>query len=140
MDQDDFLQARICDISLLAPCFLNQTRELLIRLSDDHVAKKTVYWRPFETFRTFFRQNQLKAEGRSKTPGGSSPHHFGLAVDIVPYDTTSGWYWPDISDPCWRYLRETAQDVGLVAPIPWDGSHIEHPEWRTKYWDLTIRK
>lgn len=140
MDQDDFLRARISDIQLLAPCFLNQVREMLICLSDDHIARKTLYWRPFETYRTAYRQNQLKAEGRSKVEGGASPHQYGLAIDVVPYDHKEGWYWPDISDPCWRYLRETAKEVGLDAPISWDGSHIEHPLWRTKYWDLSKRE
>lgn len=93
----------------------------------------------FETFRSFDRQERLKAKRVSKAAGGESAHQFGLAADFVPFLTQAqghalgvpaGWYWPEPSDKCWKVLNKAAVICGLHVPITWDKAHVEFPDWK----------
>lgn len=88
-------------------------------------------------FRTVAEQNALYAQGRTqpgnivtRTPGGSSWHNYGLAVDVV-FSTANGQpSWPE--DGNWTRYGEIAQGLGLEWGGAWrtfvDRPHIEyHP-------------
>lgn len=85
-------------------------------------------FRVFETFRGPDRQLQVYKSGNSRALPWQSPHNYGLAVDVVPYDATRKWYW-DCPIEHWAYVASTARRHGLDAPISWDRGHVEHPLW-----------
>lgn len=89
-----------------------------------------VLFKPFEGYRTPERQLELYKKGTTKAVPFQSAHQYGLAVDYVPYDPVTGWFWPEASDPAWNILSHAATQYGLLQPIPWDRPHIEHPLWR----------
>lgn len=93
----------------------------------------------FETFRSPERQRYLVGRKTSKAGPWQSAHQFGLAVDFVPFLTQAegealgvkaGWYWPPITDICWKFLQQRAQQFGLDRPYSWDGPHVEPPLFR----------
>ena len=93
----------------------------------------------FETLRSFDRQNDLFAKGVTKARAGDSAQNFGFAIDLVPFLTSqqaaalgvrTGWYWPEIADPAWKVLQETAAALNLKT-ISWDKPHAEHASWKT---------
>lgn len=102
--------------------------------------------------RTLAEQNALYAKGRT-TPGpvvtnakgGSSPHNFGLAVDLCPLkDGKPDWNAPDA---IWKRMADTAKEYGLVPGYYFksihDAPHFEHPDWKTtqakwKAGDITV--
>lgn len=132
---------RIDSVHSLHPKFafiVNRLHKNLIRL---HQAGSLQFrFEIFETFRHPDRQTSLKAEGVSKSMAWRSAHNYGLACDFVPYlsqaegkalGVTPGWYWPKITDPCWKILKQEALNAGAIGPIDWDGPHVESLIWRT---------
>lgn len=88
-----------------------------------------VYFAPFETFRTPWRQRHLlQGPKTSNADAFQSAHQFGLAVDFVPM-VAGHWTW-DVPDDAWEGLRLTAERFGLSVPIAWDKAHVEHPLWK----------
>ena len=127
------------DLNRLHPEFLGTAISLHQRLIRLHQAG-TLQLRleVFETFRSFERQDDLFSKGTTKARGGQSPHNFGLAVDFVPFlsqcearalGVSPGWYWPEVSNPCWKILEQSAASFGLKT-ISWDKPHVEHPDWK----------
>lgn len=124
---------------LLHPAMRPLAEKLVGRLYDAHMDGeiKTLF-RPFETYRSPFRQNQLYEQGR--TIGGKivtnaraweSAHQFGLAMDLVPYGRVGGasaykYYW-DAPESDWNFMHRTAKALGFKDRIPWDSPHIEDP-------------
>ena len=82
-----------------------------------------------ETRRSFDRQNELFAQGRT-APGrivtnaraGDSPHQYGLAADV----TSSFGY----GSPAALQIRELARYMGF-GTISWDEPHVEAPNWKS---------
>jgi hypothetical protein len=89
--------------------------------------------------RTLAEQNELYAQGRTavgpvvtNARGGSSPHNFGLAVDLCPFHNDRlDW---NADDKIWRAIADMAVGCGLVAGYYFksihDAPHIEDPNWR----------
>lgn len=89
--------------------------------------------------RTIAEQNALYSHGRSKpgqivtnAKGGSSPHNFGLAFDVVPVKNgVPQW---NASNDVWERLGAIGKSLGLK----WGGEfktivdrpHFELPVWR----------
>lgn len=86
------------------------------------------FLRPFETYRHPMRQDYLITQGTTRAKAYESAHQFGLAVDFVPWDN-GRFNWPDVSDPCWAYLRQKAHARGFKNDIEWDRAHVEHVRW-----------
>lgn len=90
---------------------------------------------PIEWIRDAARQNQLKKEGRSLASFGSSPHNFGMAVDIVHF----GKYW-DCTPKEWAVIGLIGKEVArkLEIKVTWGGdwsfydpAHWELTDWRS---------
>lgn len=88
------------------------------------MAKDTIL-RVYETFRTPARQAHVLATAASHAKPWSSAHQYGLAMDFAGF-RNGGWSWK-VEDRCWDVLHERARKIGLLAPIPWDLGHIQHP-------------
>lgn len=112
-------------IALLTPSMERFVVELQAALGGADFAKN---WFVFETYRDPERQTSLFYKGKSKARAWESPHQYGLAVDIVPFDGTKP-IWPNLDDPRWERLSIAADAVGLSTPIKWDPGHVQHPGW-----------
>lgn len=100
-----------------------------------------------EGHRTFARQEQLYAKGRSApgqkvtyVRGGGSWHNYGLAVDIVFWNSAhTGPSW-DGGMP-WQALGRAGKAAGFtrwMGDSGWDFAHFEHhPGWGNRASDLT---
>lgn len=87
------------------------------------------FMRPFETWRHPARQLYLLEEMKTtRARPFESAHSCGLAVDFVPWDN-GRWHWPDVSDPCWTFLRTRALARGFANDIEWDRPHVESKRW-----------
>ena len=90
---------------------------------------------PFEFYRSPERQARLKKQGVSNAGPGSSPHQWGLAVDIVHF----GRYW-DLTRKEWEIIGAIGKEVARRRNIPiiwggdfkslWDPAHWEIAHWR----------
>lgn len=99
-------------------------------------------WIIVQGYRSIEYQNELYAQGRTKpgqivtnAMGGSSPHNYGLAVDVAPLDPKNPkkvlW---SASEDVWRKMGEIAASIGLE----WGGNftklkdrpHVQMPSWR----------
>jgi peptidoglycan L-alanyl-D-glutamate endopeptidase CwlK len=84
--------------------------------------------------RTWAEQDALYAEGRT-TPGrivthargGYSWHNYGLAVDLVPEDITTGSPDWDTTHPAWARLVSIAESLGLVSGSEWHAAEKDTP-------------
>lgn len=84
-------------------------------------------------YRSIHEQNALYAQGRSPSevanrvskrgaggavtdaPGGTSPHNYGLAIDVEGPDQAA--------------VVALAREIGF-GTVSWDPAHIEWPNWR----------
>lgn len=122
-------------IATLHPKFAPIVKRLYQHLLATHEAGRLQFrFEVFEGFRHFGRQVGLVSEGVSKAGPWMSAHNYGLATDFVPYLTKeqarelarpAGWYWPEVSDPAWKILKEQATIAGATCPITWDKPHVE---------------
>lgn len=100
-------------------------------------------WGLFEGYRSVARQEALYQQGRT-TPGAivtnsktPNRHGFGLAADIVWYDTKGRPHW-DGDAKLWEILGHCARAWGLVWGGNWamrDLPHVELPLeslWKTQ--------
>lgn len=70
----------------------------------------------------------------SNAKPGESPHNYGLAIDVVPYEYVKLTNW-NPNGPKWEELKAVANSMGLkMGVVLADGSadkpHVELPEWR----------
>lgn len=95
-------------------------------------------WVVVQGRRTIAQQNALYAKGRTSggakvtnAKGGSSPHNFGMAVDMVPLK--DGALWWNMPERGWQQYADIAQSMGLVAGYYFhsihDPDHVEDPKW-----------
>lgn len=100
----------------------------------------------FEGHRTMERQNDLYAQGRTKggsivtyVKGGGSWHNYGLAVDIVFWDSKhKGPSWGGPSSQ-WKEVGKEATKAGFTRWLGTIGDypHMEyHPKWGNSCSDL----
>jgi hypothetical protein len=83
----------------------------------------------FETYRSPMRQAELMAKGRvTKAPPWSSAHQFGLAADFAGVDVDGKWTWALSNDEL-DFLKERAEEYGLMVPMAWDPCHVQSPLW-----------
>ena len=109
------------DKSLLCPAFVERLNEMERELEIDHLPFKL-----FEGFRSFERQEELYAQGRT-APGeivtqchpGDSIHQYVLAGDMVKR-IDGQWSW-DNRDGLFDRMGAIAEDCGLI----W-GGHFRH--------------
>ena len=124
-------------ISNLEPEFADKVREFKLRL-----LQETGYeWYVAQGRRTIAEQNALYAKGRTvggsvvtNARGGSSPHNFGLAVDMVPIvNGALNWNYPDRG---FQQYADLAKANGFVAGFYFhsihDPDHIEDPNWKVQ--------
>jgi len=123
-------------IANLDPDFIPKVQALKIELY-----RQTGYeWMVAQGRRTIAEQDALYAKGRAaggsvvtNARGGSSPHNFGLAVDMVPViNGALGWNYPDRG---FQQAADIAQKMGFVAGYYFhsihDPDHFEDPNWKT---------
>lgn len=132
------------DTNLLHPVARPVFQKLTRRLAEAHANQETTTWfRPFETYRTPHRQQELydsRANGRivTKARAWESAHQFGLAVDFVALEkpprssqnAERQWSWDSSYD--WGFIRKIVQnefDDWLICDIDWDPGHVEHKLW-----------
>lgn len=124
------------DKSLLCPAFLERLNEFERRLAIDHLP-----FFLFEGYRSFDRQAELYAQGRT-SPGkivtnakpGDSIHQYALAGDYVADGATDKlgvqWSWEN-RNGIYQRMGAVAQDCGLIWGGEWkrfpDLPHIEMP-------------
>lgn len=86
-----------------------------------------------ELYRGKERQNELHAKGNSKARFGSSPHNFGMAVDIVHY----GRFW-ELSLKEWAIIgligKECARKANLKVTWGGDWSFYDPAHWELSDW------
>ena len=89
--------------------------------------------------RTMAAQNDLYQQGRGKpgavvtnAKGGSSPHNFGMAVDLCPVQNGNLWW--NAPDDLWRRMADMGKEMGLIPGYYFkslhDPPHYEAPDWR----------
>lgn len=124
-------------IDTLDPGFQPKAAGLIARLRQMGQA-----FLPVQGRRTIAEQNALYAKGRTtpgpkvtNAPGGSSPHNFGMAMDLCPVGR-NGQLWWSAPDSLWRFLADQAKVAGLVPgyyfKLIHDPPHIEDPGWRKR--------
>jgi peptidoglycan L-alanyl-D-glutamate endopeptidase CwlK len=124
-------------ISNLDPDFIPKVQALKLEL-----LKQTGYnWLVVQGRRTIAEQNALYAKGRTaggsvvtNAKGGSSPHNFGLAVDMVPIiNGALGWNYHDRG---FQQAADIAKDMGLMPGYYFhsihDPDHFEDPNWKAQ--------
>lgn len=119
-------------IAMLAPSMGRMIGDLFDALRER--PDLPVNWYLVETYRDPERQASLFYKGKSKAGAWQSPHQYGLAADIVPFDGTKP-IWPNLDDARWATLAVAAEAVGLATPIKWDPGHVQHPGW-TDVWSV----
>jgi peptidoglycan hydrolase-like protein with peptidoglycan-binding domain len=116
--------------SRLSPAVRNMARETATQMQAEG-------YRPyiFEGYRSFERQDELYGGGRgvTKVRGGGSWHNYGLAVDIVFYNSRgTGPSW-DAPSASWQRLGAVGKAKGATewgGDWGWDMPHFEfHPNW-----------
>ncbi len=91
-------------------------------------------WLVTQGRRTYDEQASLwasyKAGGPKAAPPGSSPHEFGLAVDVALYSNEKASW--DVSDPAWPKLWAAVSASRLLHSGRHfgDPDHIERVAWR----------
>lgn len=124
-------------IDTLEPQFKTKVETLLQQLQEATGLK----WAITSARRTMAEQQHLFDQGRI-APGkvvtnakpGSSPHNFGLAVDLAPINPKTGDVWWDAPRSKWKAMADTAKGMGLVSGFYFktifDAPHVEDPNWR----------
>ena len=88
-----------------------------------------------EIYRDGRRQNDLKAQGRSKAGAGQSPHQYGLAFDLV-----HGRRWWDLTPKEWAVIGAIGKEVARKRKIPveWGGdwAFYDPAHWQIEGWRL----
>lgn len=99
----------------------------LLKLLNDAKAEK-INVVVFETLRTFERQAELHAQGRTK-PGpivtnakpGESRHHWGMAADIYPLDDDGKIVWNFDQVPKYMAWMKRLAQIAEIRGITWGG-------------------
>lgn len=94
-----------------------------------------------EVWRDAKRQNELFIKGTSLARAGSSPHQYGLAVDII--HGTKGWELhtnKTLNKKAWEMIVLIGEELAAQRGLPitngshfkgiWDPAHWEHKEWK----------
>ncbi len=94
----------------------------------------------FEGYRSFARQDELYKKGNvTKVRGGGSWHNYGLAVDIVFWNSAhNGPSWDET--PGWEAVGRLGKQAGFSCwggDWGWDSPHLEyHPGFKGSPYDL----
>lgn len=119
----------------LEPDFKAKVQIFLEKLKDANIPVAVVCGR-----RTIAEQNALFAKGRTapgpvvtNAKGGSSPHNFGLAVDLCPVNSAGHCTW-NAPEAVWQEMGKIGKECGFV----WGGGfkslkdlpHYEDQNWR----------
>lgn len=123
-------------IAGLEPGFQEKVKQLKLELY-----RQTGYeWLVVQGRRTIAEQDAIYAKGRSSSgkvvtnaPGGSSPHNFGLAVDMVPIGPNSNLMW-EYPDRGFQQAADISKTLGFVPGYYFhsihDPDHFEDPDWK----------
>jgi peptidoglycan L-alanyl-D-glutamate endopeptidase CwlK len=115
-------------LSLVHPILADRVRQLFSKLKEQGYDFLVT-----QGLRTWAAQNALYAQGRTtagpiitNAPGGHSQHNFGLAVDVVPRDS-SGLDW-NVQHPAWKAMLVLAPAFKLAEGAQWrsfpDNPHL----------------
>lgn len=103
----------------VAPQLADRIRRMAEMLKDEFTFRVT------QGLRSWDEQAKLYAQGRTtpgsivtKAPPGHSYHNFGLAVDVVPFDSDNRPDW-NTSHPQWKRLIAVGESLGLVSGSEW---------------------
>jgi len=115
------------------------------------------FMQPWETYRTFERQNYLHSKGPhvTRARGGESPHNYRVAADsvfnpdfvVLPTVRAKGKDWPALWDKSseatrglWMHYGQTAERLGLEWGGRWgdldehglgfDLPHVQMKDWK----------
>lgn len=129
---DSISETRLGEI---APQLAEKVRQMAQMLETENIV-----FRVTQGLRTWDEQQALWQKGRdehgnvvdkasivTKAPAGSSWHNFGLAVDIVPDDSSLAGFqadW-DIDHPVWRRCILIGDSLGLASGAEWRS----FPDW-----------
>jgi peptidoglycan L-alanyl-D-glutamate endopeptidase CwlK len=123
-------------IDTLDPSFRPVADEFLAALEQEGIKVGVVQAR-----RTIAEQNAIYAQGRttpgnivSNAKGGQSPHNYGHALDVCPYNAAGNLDW-NAPAAVWNRIGEIGKQCGLV----WGGDfrsikdlpHFESTTWKT---------
>lgn len=92
-------------------------------------SKLSKYWAPYDGYRSFERQDELYAQGRTKkgpiityAKGGRSFHNYGLASDWAYFKPGQNPW----DDAPWHEFHEAIDEVeGLERIGDWDKVHVQ---------------
>src|SRR5260221_11698506 len=101
-----------------------------VRSMADLLAQENITIRVVQSLRSWTEQAMLYAKGRDADGNvvdprkvvtharpGTSWHNFGLAVDVVPFDSgIPDW---NSSHPAWRRIVAVGESVGLISGSRW---------------------
>ena len=113
-------------LSQIHPSLARHVRALVERL-----AAKGIHVEITQGLRTFAEQDALFAQGRNqpgkivtKARGGQSPHNFGLAVDLCPFENGKpNW---QASPAVWQQIGHEAERLGLEWGGNWKFVDMPH--------------
>lgn len=126
-------------LKYVMPELADRVRELAARcLADRSVSATGFEIRVTQGLRSWNEQDALYAKGRTapgpkvtNCEGGHSWHNFGMAVDLVPDDTTRDGFQCDWNSahPVWRVMEDLARGLGLECGAFWrtfvDAPHVQ---------------
>ena len=120
-------------LSLVCPRLADKVRQLA-----EMLAQEGIEIRVTQGLRSWTEQDALYAKGRTapgpivtNAPGGHSYHNFGMAVDVVPDDTSKAGFQCDwnVNHPAWKRIVEVGTSLGLDSGAQWrtfkDWPHLQ---------------
>jgi peptidoglycan L-alanyl-D-glutamate endopeptidase CwlK len=120
-------------LSLVWPRLADKIRQLASLLAQEGIELRVT-----QGLRSWTEQDALYAKGRTtpgakvtNAPGGHSWHNMGMAVDVVPDDTTITGFQCDwnINHPAWARIVALAATLGLDSGATWrtfkDWPHLQ---------------
>lgn len=129
---DNFSESRLGGVH---PGLAEKIRDMATMLDADGIVIRVT-----QGLRTWDQQQDLWQRGRdergqvvdkaavvTKAPAGYSWHNFGLAVDVVPDDTTLAGFQADwnTAHPAWAKIIAVGKSLGLVEGAEWR----TFPDW-----------
>ncbi len=121
-------------LNAMKPTGLQPLVQRRVQMVLDDMKARGIPMRVVEGYRSEARQNELYAQGRTKTGqivtnarGGESYHNYGCAADLC--FVKEGYNAPD---SMWKIYALVAQSHGLEAGYFWTGGFVDKPHIEMK--------